>query len=784
MVGMRNPIQSGSFDADRARADRDFRMNPPKNAPGQGDDGWNISDGGAGMGSGDSFFGDTSGSENNWNGSGNNWNGSLSKPADGANNGFDNPFGGMPGVNVQTGQQAPPNQNMNTQGKTPGEMLSEAGVQAAIAASKGIFHGLKVFFKEFAEAIKDNMIQDMFQWGVLTCKVCVFIFVGGFVVWLLSLVFPVRSDAVYSLLISPLFSAIAGLVAVGLFYGKSKEVVSSEEDGVCNEDPDYEDGYSENQSQPVTDDEVDNIDFDADEEDSNLFDDELDFNLDFDDDDEEEVVDDTPVDVNSLIDDLDKTAVPVNMFTRQYLFETFKKVLPKMTPGYGVMRSIDSESDQFLEYEDILRESAELQGIPEDYLPNLLELSENLFMIQLKVERFKPLIGKEQAIANEIVSIYMRGENGEAIKGRESSYATVETVGNVFYINIFTGACPMVSLGDIYGNEPEFFLDTDNVMPYVWGINEFGKVLKCDIKNTNSFIISGIPRAGKSWKVQSLLCQLAMFNSPDEVVFYVHDVKYEISDYYNMSQLIPHFKGFYGTKESILKSLKWITSTEADRRKKLMASYGHNNIKEFKAKFPNVKLPYLYVIIDEMQSLNNSFTKEEAAEFKAYITFIISKYAAIGLRAIFIPHRITNEIISKQVYPLINSRACLMQTFDELKSGLEVTRSEFKYELPKAGDMALRTVDIASNKVCYCHGEVITKENSTNDEVYRYIGEVWKRILPGCDSDMVGHVNEAPDNSFEELEKSAEEDSEVESMVSLGGITIDDLDKEIDDLWG
>ena len=98
--------------------------------------------------------------------------------------------------------------------------------------------------------------------------------------------------------------------------------------------------------------------------------------------------------------------------------------------------------------------------------------------------------------------------------------------------------------------------------------------------------------------------------------------------------------------------------------------------------------------------------------------------------------------------------------------------------------MALRTVDIASNKVCYCHGEVITKENSTNDEVYRYIGEVWKRILPGCDSDMVGHVNEAPDNSFEELEKSAEEDNEVESMVSLGGITIDDLDKEIDDIWG
>ena len=71
-------------------------------------------------------------------------------------------------------------------------------------------------------------------------------------------------------------------------------------------------------------------------------------------------------------------------------------------------------------------------------------------------------------------------------------------------------------------------------MPFVWGVTELGESIWCDADDMDTLIISGIPRSGKSWKMQSILLQLCMFNSPEDVTFYLLDPKGDTSDYYNI----------------------------------------------------------------------------------------------------------------------------------------------------------------------------------------------------------------------------------------------------------
>lgn len=757
-------------DLQNARADRDFRMNPPETEIGQGGKGW------ADMGQNDnSFF---SGSEGGNGSNEESWTAGVTNP-NGQNGNFmdqSNPMNSMnniPGVNTQQlGNQTNP--QLNGYDKPLSEKVGEAAFTGGVFALKGLFKSIKIFIEEFGEAIEDNKLVDMFNMGALMFTVGEAEIIIGVGLLLIRRLVNASLDYIYALIIGGLITFLIGFRMSSSRYPEVKgtdtnEEYPSESNEVTDNEPtsawDEEDDLNLNEDFPeYEDDDPDSIGdaWDLDEDFSSG----------------DDIVVEESEDPEELIEKLDSNNMPVNMYTRQYLFETFYKVLPKISPNYSSMVSIPEGSDDFIEYEDILREAASQVGIAYEELPELLELRENLLIVQLKVSRTAKCKGKENDIAKEIVSIYKKDDYGENIEGRGSSYAAVETVGRFFIINIFTGACPLVSLGDIYSKNKDYILDTNHKMPYVWGINEYGREFLCDIKDTNSFIISGSPRGGKSWKVQSLLLQICMFSSPDEVNIYVHDTKGAQSDYINMSKLLPHFKGFYSTKESILASLERLTGREAERRSKLIKSYDNGvtiNIKDFKEKNPTVKLPYIYIVIDEMQSLTKSFDKDEAKKFQEYTSHIVSKLPGLGFRVIFIPHRIVNEIISKLIYPLVNSKACIMLPIDEIKNSLDINK-DFKYSLPNKGDMALKSTDVNNNTTCYCHSEVVSSDNSYNWGIYKYVGEVWKKLLPGCELDSVGYVKKAVDTSFTNLN----EDDDSKS------ITLDDiesLDDAMLDLW-
>lgn len=827
-------MNSSGRDLNRARADRDFRMNPPEFEPGQGSsDGWNIDLGGLDMGNnanngnGQEFpFGNGDGNFSSFNSmsqSVNSGNGSVQQSdwSGGSNQNITDLLNGQggaaPGQGFSVQQGGMPNglgqPQSNSVLSKDEEMFVKTvktGAALAVGGAKATSKGIKVLYEEFKESIEDNGITDRFRYGGLSSKVGGIVAGVGFCGLLLSLVSSgINRDACLALMVGGLMASMVGFGFLYFYYGPHHELLEQEEEeGYYEEDGEGDMDFPQ-------DDGTDDGGLDFEENGEEIGDTFGDLDEDEEEDlfgswgEDEEDEEDTRVEggvyqedlnIESMVDDLSSEKMPVGMYTRQYLFETFSKVLPLMNPKFSDMHEISNSSDDFIEYEDVLREAAGTVGVKdEDELPTLLELRENSFMVQLKADRPKQCVGKEEAIAREVVSIYKYDDYGQEDDEKQSVYAVVKTVGEVFFINIFLGNTLMVSLGDIYLKEKSFVLNPKNIMPYIWGTNEFGKVLKCDIYKTNSFIISGVPRGGKSWKVQSLLLQLCMFNSPEDINFYVFDCKDTDSDYYKMSRLLPHFKGFESNPAKILQRLRDLTSTdkenvvthkvgEAERRRRIINKYGKINIVDLKESHPEVKLPFIYVVIDEMKSLTSQFSKEENAEFQGLLGRLVSQLPNRGYRVILIPHRITNEIISKQIYPLVNCRAAVKAQFDEIKTGMEITRKDFPYELPNPGDMALRASEINNNKVVYCHGEAITSNNDMNCEVFRYVGEVWKRLCPGCDKDMVGSNDRYVDKDKSPVDRSYETLNE-DDVNGVSGVedsfSIDDLDDddEIPSFW-
>lgn len=424
--------------------------------------------------------------------------------------------------------------------------------------------------------------------------------------------------------------------------------------------------------------------------------------------------------------------------TRAYLYEEFTKVLPNINPGFSEMQQIPQCDEEFEVFRDMLNVSSEQIGLNVADYPELLEVMYNDFIIRLNCTR--PKGNKEAALAKEIASCYERDEYNRVVY--EGVYATIETSPGRLSINIFKGSGAgsngnvLISLKDIYDVVQDYILDLDTKMPFVWGVDEFGNPLICDLKDCHSMIISGEPDGGKSWKGQSICMQLAMFHSPKELEFYILDPKNEQSDYLTFAKTCAHVRYFCGDITKVVEGLKAIIDYVENVRKKLLAESECDKIEDYNKKNPNDKMPYMYIVIDEMISVATMLQegdKDSYKLYKNYLNIIVSQYRFVGVRLICFPHRILDNVIPKTTYALISSRAVVRQLdADEIKTATGATPKEFPYKLANRGDMALKTKDIARGNVKYCHAEVVTTSIDSNKNVFKYIGGVWQKLEPDC----------------------------------------------------
>lgn len=704
-------------DLERARADRDFRMNPPSTAPGQGMD--------SGNSGWDDLFSNSS-TDSSANSSALSGMGGFDM---GLGGGFDGGMGGMGGggdLNSLLNPTTPPPQQTQQQ---QGIHSMEDAIGAGLDISGKYVVGLAKAVNEDVKAVSLNKMVDVFfkylcVGGGLT--------VGGFLFTLFSLFSGGQTIKAMAITTGGLLSILAGGSLWVATLSKARKLEETK--------PTAEESIQEMSSEPEMDDlwasavpdedepEIGDISYEDEEEDD---DDDVwgSYGNDYEEEeDDEELEACNPLEdktVEEVLEELPE--IEKGTQTRAYLIEVFMKVLPLMTPNFENMKIISDDDNLFYSFEQWVRDAATQTGMKEENLPELTELKENDFIYQIVTTR--PNGMKEQMIADLVADTYSRDDDGSVEK--EGVYATVDASMGVLRINLFKSERFMISVGDVFKNIMDWLSNPKIKMPMVWGINELGKPIYCDAYDMNTLIISGVPRSGKSWKGQSFLIQLMMFLSPKEVNFHFFDPKGKQSDYEYLSRVTPHSKSFTGDVHKIIPNIKKLIEREEPYRRKILESHDMISIKDFKKKYPDEYMPYVYIVMDELQTMMNSFSKEEKQEFNSLISIICSQLPNLGFRLVMFPHRIVNDIINKNIYELVSCR-CLVKTQTEsaLKSSLGVSKSEFPYALVMEGDMGIISPDINKGKASFCHSEVITPSNSENRELFRYVGEVWKKLEP------------------------------------------------------
>lgn len=387
--------------------------------------------------------------------------------------------------------------------------------------------------------------------------------------------------------------------------------------------------------------------------------------------------------------------------TRETLFNTFKPLFPSNTPKFAETKEIDTDSDDFRTLQTIcLKALSNLANCEiEDVDSHLESATESFFSYQLRVKRINK-VKKGDELAREI-EFYMREDSTE-----EGVNATVDIVGDFYKITVTKGVSPVVTFGDIFKLDYvcDFFLDKGNKLPMISGIDELGKVLIDDAKNFDTMLIAGKPRSGKSWYVLSILMALILFNTPEDVQFVIIDPKE--SNLFKTIALLPHVCGLHNDNH-ILSILDDIINVEAPRRKNILSQHRCDDIWAVRKK--GIKLPVLYLVIDEYITVLNNLDKDKQKEFDGKIQTLISQLPSLGIRLLFVPHRATG-VVNKTNRTMLQFTAAVRADLEDVKDTLGVAK--WNRALTQPGDLAIKNTTLKNG--CYARGAALTIDDGDN----------------------------------------------------------------------
>ena len=714
-------------NGDDALARFNARNQEPEFAPGMGDESiWGMDSGPSSSSFDDPFGGPSRSSsfDSPFGGGGND-------PFGSSRSGFGapspSPFGGPSAdpFSPSFGQQGPPPAAFGQSGQQPqtaSEAIGQAAQQAASKAGRNSYE----FTKAAVVAAKTHTAASVSGMGAATMKTSGVVSVVGAGMWLLSNFLPALAVGYYIFV----GAAVSALIGIATFAGgyiiDQKDDVSEQ---LRRPAPEPEPApVAEPQPPPVFD-EPEPVNASAPEPEKES--DSWDWN--------DLIPDEEPakdVDYDSLESDLESLNMQKGTQTRQFIYETLTKGLPSISPKFADMRNLRKGSAEWAIWAELIRDAAKQVGTRDDLLPDLEDASENPFMFKLTISRTPRM--KTQAIADEVANTYKYDDDGNL--EYPNAYATSAESGSRAFISVYKGAkIGMISLADMYAASPDaqkFVRDPKTEMPVVIGTTGDGSVKAVDLLKAPAIVVSGEPRSGKSWIVKLILNQMCAYMSPNDLHLYIGDPKNQISEYANYD--LPHVRRKEYTVDSVIDMLRYLVNTEAPRRKNIMQQYGYVNVLEFRRDHPEVTFPFLYVVLDEMMSLANAMGKEDAREYRELIERFVSEFPALGMRAIFIPHRVKNDVIPKSVSELISVRITAKSASDASAAenlGLN-SASEFPYKLSNAGDVAVRIADINDGAPTYLRAAVLAPDTKGMERLESYIGHYWDKLDP---------VNEDPE---------------------------------------
>lgn len=411
------------------------------------------------------------------------------------------------------------------------------------------------------------------------------------------------------------------------------------------------------------------------------------------------------VDLNSAVAQIPENA-PI--ISRSYLVDTFKNFLPKNTQGFADRRTIKEGTKEFENLEGIIIKA--LMAVTKTDIDTfdvethyMIDAIETLFTYEIRFTRYKGQKNLDE-IANEVVAYYIGYTNSKNVS------AQVSIIADYYKIVIFKGTQTVVTLGDVLQlpESVKFFKNEKNKLPFCVGIQPDGSPMLRDAKIFDTMLIAGKPRSGKSWFALNILVNLMAFNTPEDVQFIIVDPKN--SALMNTIALMPHVCGFH-KNDYILRLLDDIISNEGQRREKLLLEHKCDDIWSLREK-TGIKLPLLYLFIDEYMTVVNDLDKDEQKELQSKLNVLISQLPSKGIRLIFVPHR-SQGVVDKTTRTMISFSCAIKATAEVVKETLDVPK--FDMVLTNPGDVAVMMV--GENKPYYVKGNAVAVDDDLNKDL-------------------------------------------------------------------
>jgi len=200
--------------------------------------------------------------------------------------------------------------------------------------------------------------------------------------------------------------------------------------------------------------------------------------------------------------------------------------------------------------------------------------------------------------------------------------------------------------------------------------------LDFDMNTTPTAIVIGKTRSGKTSLLHSLVLSSAYKYSPDELQFYIMDLK-DNADFgkYKTSR-IPHVRAVLESDATAAREMLVAIKKEKERRNGIFEKFRKDtgvaevsNLGQYnyaiekgihiEKGYPNYqKIPYLCVIIDEFNVLYNS-RNEDNSESQNILTGLMNQIGSAGISIIFAGQQIPNSSTFENVLSQTNKRISL-----------------------------------------------------------------------------------------------------------------------------
>lgn len=433
-----------------------------------------------------------------------------------------------------------------------------------------------------------------------------------------------------------------------------------------------------------------------------------------------------PEDVDTAIQELESSAP--GMQSRQYLFEQYSKVLRSITPNFYDMEEVYPETELFSHYNFLLENAAKREGFTDDDF-RLVRIYENSFMYKLVVEANNKF--KADKVGKSIENQERFNDMGKEVA--PNVMVTTNVIGGNVHIDILKNEPPKFTVKDVWLSKKEFFTDPIYDMPIALGSDRMGEPIVLDFSDIYSVALSGKPGMGKTWLAQAILSQLAFFNSPNQVQFVIADPKGKQGDFAKMD--IPHVVKQVKTMDETMELLRWIRDTEIPRRESVLGYYDLSDIRDLKREYPDVELPYLYVVVEEMMSLGGNIKQQGSElynEYKLILSDLVNKCRYLGIRLFALSQRMTNDAIPKDLKVSLGLKMAVGADMSEVSQALDIKEKDFPYNISsKRGKCAIMTGNYNGGSPSFMISSVLGDNNTENSNIYRYINALWGKLEPG-----------------------------------------------------